>query len=201
MTWRPDPCTTCMCLEGMETCAVVDCRPVECYGFPMVMRPQRCCEECDFGVSNTECAAVPVRTRMVDVQLGESTCQEEVLEFECDKTYIVDNSGAWFQCDAVREQVNVSVNDLPQRRCGPQVSQVTYETVARCNKRRLSEFEIPQDYDPDPYSCYFVNTSSPTSEPTVSATVDVVGSALPTATPIGAPLLLVPMMALCAALY
>ena len=193
-TWRPDPCTTCMCSDGMEICAVADCAPVQCFGFPVVTRPQRCCQECDFGVNSTECAAVPVRTRRVPVQLGDTVCQEEVVEYECDKMFIVDDDGTWFGCDAIREQVNVSASDLPQRRCGPQVSQVTYETVARCNKRRLDNFEIPQDYEIDPYSCYYVNTSSPTSEPTVDATGDVVGSAPPTSPPIATPLLLVSMM-------
>lgn len=181
----------------MEVCVVADCAPVECYGFPVVTRPWRCCQECDYNVSRTECGAVPVGTRMVEVSLGDTTCQQDVFEYECDKQFIVDDDGAWFTCDPVQEEV--TTGNLPSPRCGPLVDQVTYQTVARCQKRRLTNSEIPQDYDPDPYSCYDVDGPD-TEAPTVasgSPTVDAVSSAPPIATPIATPLLVTFVMALC----
>lgn len=163
-TWRPDNCTVCHCLDKKEVCTTIECAPVECYGYPMVTRPGKCCPECDFNVSATECGAVPVVTRSLYVSLGDNSCQRDVVERDCDKRHIVDSEGAWFMCEPVREEVMQSFEDVPG--CANRISHVTYKTVARCEKRRLSYHEIPQDYDPDPHRCsYYVDPQTAPGSP------------------------------------
>jgi hypothetical protein len=134
-----------------------------------------------------------MRIGRVPVSLGDATCQQEVLEYECDKEFIVDDEGAWFTCDPVREEVTESLGNLAP--CGPLVDQVTYERVTRCQKRRLADAEIPQDYDTDPFSCYYVNGST-SQAPGGSPTDDSISSATPIAPPTAMILTLVYMMAL-----
>lgn len=155
-TWMPDNCTVCRCEDKREVCTTIECTPVECYGFPMVTRSGKCCPECDFGISPTECGAVPVTRKSLYVAIGDNSCQQDVVERECDKHFIVEEDGeygAWFACEPVQEEVTQSVENLPG--CVDRISHVTYKTVTGCKKRRLSRQEIPLDYDPEPHSCYY----------------------------------------------
>lgn len=155
-TWMPDNCTVCRCEAKMEVCTTIECSPVECYGFPTITKPGKCCPECDFGVGPTQCRAVPKTTRSLYVSLGDNSCRQDVVEQECDKNIIYEDDGeygAWFECEPVREEVTQPVADLPG--CVDRISHVTYKTVTHCEKRRLSQEEIPLDYDPEPHSCYF----------------------------------------------
>ena len=155
-TWMPDNCTVCHCEAKREVCTTIECAPVECYGFPTVTKPGRCCPECDFGVGPTQCEAVPKTTRSLYVSMGDNSCRQDVVERECDKNFIFEDDreyGAWFGCEPIREEVTKSVADLPG--CVDRISHVTYKTVTRCEKRRLSQEEIPMDYDPEPHGCYY----------------------------------------------
>jgi hypothetical protein len=151
-TWRPDNCTICNCLDKREVCTMIQCSPPQCYGFPIVTRPGKCCPECDYGISATECGAVPVSIKSLYVSLGDSSCQRDVVLRGCNKNLFVENR-AWFRCEPVREKVTQSVAELPG--CEGQISHVTYTTVTRCEKRQLNYYEIPQDYDPEPHRCYY----------------------------------------------
>lgn len=167
-TWMPDNCTVCRC-DGKEVCTTIECTPPECYGFPVVTRPGRCCPECDFGVGPTECRAVPVTTKSLYVSVGDSSCQQDIVELDCDKHFVVEDDGeygAWFECEPVREEVTQSVKNLSG--CADRISHVTYKTVTRCEKRRLNRWEIPQDYDPEPHSCYYyVDPQTVTAAPEI----------------------------------
>ena len=68
--------------------------------------------------------------------------------------------GTWYMCDPVQGEVTRQVQDLPTPGCGPAVSQVTYETVTSCERRELSDYEIPQDYEFYPYDCYYIDIES-----------------------------------------
>ena len=142
-------------------CFTRACVNPQCYGYPMVSRPSSCCPECDFNVSATECGVVPLGTTYVEVPVegGGGVCRETVLSSGCDKSYVVEGED-WYSCDSVRENVTLSLEELSSQPgkvgVGGCDSAVTYESVTRCDKRRLSSHEIPQDYDPNPDRCSFV---------------------------------------------
>lgn len=162
-TWMPDNCTVCQCLDKEKLCTTIECAPLQCYGYPTVHRSGKCCPECDFNVSKYDCGAVPVATKSLYVSLGDETCRRDVLEYACDKHYIIEDDGEWFACEPVREEVTQSFADVPGGGgCGQRISHMTYKAVARCEKRRLSDVEIPQDYDPEPHRChYYVDPQTP----------------------------------------
>lgn len=91
-----------------------------------------------------------MRTKSLYVALGDVSCRRDVVEFGCDKTFGIDEKGAWFGCFPVMGTVT---EDLPG--CRGVVSQVTYQVVASCKKRRLKRAEIPMDYAPTSTTCNF----------------------------------------------
>ena len=157
-SWKPDDCTECFCEDGQEICTAIDCAPLNCYDYPTLHRPGRCCPECDFNISASECGVIPVATTSVNVTvaLGDGSCQQSVVLYRCDKNFIVEDDGTWYMCDPMQGEVTRQVRDLPTPGCGPAVSQVTYETVTSCERRELSDYEILQDYEFYPFDCYYI---------------------------------------------
>ena len=150
-SWMPDNCTVCYCEEGSrkEVCTKMECPKKDCFGFPTIHKPNRCCPECDFSskVADTECAAVPVKRKSMYVALGDKSCQRDVVTYGCDKEYITDEEGAWFSCKPVMVNVTLSFPDCHH---GHMIGHVMYEEVRTCEKKRMELHEIPMDFDPSP---------------------------------------------------
>lgn len=175
-TWKTDPCTVCECLfpDNRESCRNIECPsgPVECYGYPVVKKPGKCCPECGFNVSASECALVALGTHTVEVEGGEgdSSCLQTVVEYGCDKERFFDTSigyyGDWVFCSAVQGQVTQSVEDLPASGCALQVRNVTYETVVQCRAGHKGNgaSDAAPGIDLDESCDFQFPTESPTTE-------------------------------------
>ena len=155
-TWRPDNCTQCFCehhrpMNSTSSCITTQCpSEIDCYGYPTIHKPGRCCPECDYGLSDDECGLIPHRTELLNLTLGYASCEDEILFHRCNTNYIIEGSD-WFVC-----QLNMSrvMKKLSHKcRFNTYISHVTYEDITTCGKRLLQPHEFPQDYDSDPYSC------------------------------------------------
>ena len=77
------------------------------------------------------------------------------MEREYNKDFILESNGTWFACEPVLGEVTQPVDDLPG--CTNRISHVTYRTVTRCEKRRLSKGETP-NFTPESTHCdYYVD--------------------------------------------
>lgn len=152
-TWKPDNCTTCYCYQNQAVCRKTKCNShMECYGYPVVKKPGKCCPECDFGIGKNECGAIPVETKSLYVSFGDDkSCQRNVSVHYCNKLYITDGNG-WHMCRAVEGKRKVNMN-AEGSKCRGKVSEVTYTDTVECVKEILDYRNIPQDYDPEPHSC------------------------------------------------
>ena len=156
-TWKPDNCTTCTCNQNLNQAICynrTECGHLECYGYPSVRKPGKCCPECDFGIAKNECGIIPVRMEFLNTAYeGSVNCQQKVRKHGCDKTYIISEDGQWYKCVAIKADREVHL-DTECSKCKNEERKVTYKDTVSCEKKRIvNNWEIPQDYDPDPTSC------------------------------------------------
>ena len=137
--WQPDPCTVCSCFNDQERCTRIQCSKPECYGFPLVTRPRKCCPECDYGIAADECGPIPNRNQSLYVALGdERSCQEDVVLHGCDKDLLL-KDGKIFKCFP-KERLR---SHTFERNCP--IRKVVYKDVRECTIREAKPYEIPQD--------------------------------------------------------
>lgn len=138
-TWQPDPCTVCSCFNDEELCTRIQCPKLECYGFPVVTRPRRCCPECDFGIAADQCGPIPIRNQSLYVALGDQqSCRADVVLHGCDKDLLL-KDGKIFKCvSKERLQSHTFERNCPIRK-------VVYRDVRECRIREAKPYEIPQD--------------------------------------------------------
>lgn len=93
--WAENPCFVCQCdLErNQPICFIIDCffpTKEQCFGRPVITRPNECCPTCDFGIPETKCGLVPqvFGQRNITVSSSNSAreCSREVVSRGCDKT-------------------------------------------------------------------------------------------------------------------
>jgi len=95
-SWKPDPCSTCFCRDNEMLCGIKGCRPLTqeaCLGFPVIQRPDRCCQSCDFGKPDLGCFAIAGLTASSNITVSETDklgsvrepCSAEVPRYMCDK--------------------------------------------------------------------------------------------------------------------
>ena len=107
--WAPNPCSICRCNEAQNQkfCGVFDCFfPTEedCFGYPVVTKPNECCPKCDFGVPDGTCAVVPriygEQDILVSAKPGSSSCSKTIIKRTCDKIGFR-FEGKKYRCDEV----------------------------------------------------------------------------------------------------
>ncbi len=106
--WQPDPCTTCQCdnENNQQFCAAVACRFLteeDCFGYPVVTKPDQCCPSCDFGTPDTGCHVVPRLFSQTNITVTQSqgslpSCSTKVRKSTCDKIGF-ESRGKKFRCD------------------------------------------------------------------------------------------------------
>ena len=158
-SWKPDNCITCTCnfIQNKAECLsrnpIEECDHLECYGYPTVRKPGKCCPECDFGIAKNECGIIPVGMELLNLSVkGKNGCQQKVRKHGCDKMYIISEDGEWYKCVAINgiRKVHKNVGSL----CNNEVNRMTYQDIVSCEKKIIENvWEIPMDYDPEPTSC------------------------------------------------
>ena len=145
--WKPDPCTQCYCQGGWKNCFRTDCnKNLDCFGYPKMRRPGKCCEECDFGASNDACSLIPVSYEAYRGSGAGRTCSK-VVKHDCNKLFI-NAGGNMYRCSA---RTGFSkVKDSP----GCSGEEGWYMDNTQCQQEKITNFRfMPVDYDPNP-TCY-----------------------------------------------
>ena len=92
--WAPSPCSLCQCNKELNQkyFGVTDCyfiREEDCFGYPVVTKPDECCPRCDFGVPDDTCQVVPQILGKQDISVsatpGYSSCNKTIIKKTCDK--------------------------------------------------------------------------------------------------------------------
>ena len=137
--WAPQPCLICHCdiEQNQPLCAMIDCGPTpteaECLGYPVVRKPNRCCAECDFGVTDDTCQVVPqvslsggIRDEIqVTATRGRQSCSNLIIPHTCDK--VAFRSGdKKFRCEPVEGKKMTNFDQS----CP--ISKATYTDVTKC---------------------------------------------------------------------
>ncbi len=92
--WAETPCFVCQCdvERNQQFCFIIDClfpTKEQCFGRPVITRPNECCPTCDFGIPSRRCGLVPqlFGQKNITVSASDTTrsCTEEVVTRGCDK--------------------------------------------------------------------------------------------------------------------
>ena len=143
--WRPDNCTVCHCSNNKMKCFKKICSTLNCYGYPKVKQPGKCCKECDFGAAKNECKLIPVALKNVSMGSDDNTDCKQVLEHDCNRSFI--RRGAkWYGCIAEEGMSKLSEN------AGCEGVDGRYEDKIGCHQETTPAV-LPQDYEADPASC------------------------------------------------
>ena len=106
--WFETPCIGCECdnENNQKFCFIIDCFRLteeDCFGNPVVTRPNDCCPSCDFGTPEKGCSLVPQafgrENITVSTSRGVRTCTEEITKKGCDK-FGFRSGGKKFKCEA-----------------------------------------------------------------------------------------------------
>ena len=145
--WFPDACSSCICRYGWKMCTQETCHPMECFGYPTVKRPGKCCEECDFGAREDECMAVPVGWKEISsLRRDKKQNCSRFLEHGCNKKYVWSQL-EWYMCEPMEELV--SLKAVPG--CEDVPFDIYLHDIVKCIKRLADvQYDIPADYTPDP---------------------------------------------------
>ena len=149
--WMPDPCTKCFCENGKKNCYRTQCASeLDCYGYPKVRRSGKCCEECDFGVSDSACGLIPVSSIRHNGTDTRGTCSKVVVH-GCNKHYIfIDKldftytDDKWYEC--INQPGYSRARDSPG--CGHMRGK--YRDTTSCVQREIDSRDMPMDYDSNP---------------------------------------------------
>ncbi len=132
--WSPSPCFICVCNKELnqQFCAIIDCvflTKKDCFGYPVVTRPNECCPRCDFGVPDDTCKLVPQvfgrQNITVSATPGTRACSKTVVKRTCDKLAFR-SKGKKFRCDPVEGKRVINF----EKRCP--LCKATYTDVTRC---------------------------------------------------------------------
>lgn len=140
--WYPDPCTLCDCVG----CTKIECPVLNCFGYPQLTKPGKCCPECDFGVSEHNCSIVPAKVRSLYVSLGERSCQSNIILHGCNLKYGLEEDGEAFKCLPNETVVSFNTSAECMRYAG--VHQIQFSDVFECTKVRIKDTRsngFPQD--------------------------------------------------------
>jgi len=88
LQWKPDDCTTCECIRGRKLCYREQCNETECFGYPVIKPPGKCCKVCDFSTSATACNVVPVEWKNPSLRLDALQTCTRILVHGCDKQFL-----------------------------------------------------------------------------------------------------------------
>lgn len=94
--WAETPCIVCQCdvARNQKFCFIIDCffpTREQCFGRPVITRPNECCPTCDFGVPPRRCGLVPQVFGRQNITVssqpgfGRRNCTEQVVRKGCDK--------------------------------------------------------------------------------------------------------------------
>jgi len=145
-SWKPDPCTHCYCQGGFKYCTTNFCNEeLDCYGYPKVKRPGKCCEECDFGDSEDACSLIPVRYE--PYKYDTSVSCSKVVKHDCDKLFVY-SEGKYYRC--LGNPGYSKASNSP----GCEEEEGWYGDITECQQKEVTDFSfMPADYDPNP-TCY-----------------------------------------------
>lgn len=124
--WYPNPCTLC----GCHGCTKIICPVLNCFGHPIIIKPGKCCSECDFKISEDNCTVIPIRTKSLYTSFGDGSCQSDVVTHDCDKKFGTDKKGGLFKCRPVRSPIKHEMGS----KClaNADVQQVVYVDTTDC---------------------------------------------------------------------
>ena len=145
--WKPNNCTICYCKRyRTEECFEETCpENLDCFGYPKMKRPGKCCEECDFGAAKNECKLIPVRRKNFTLGDGsDSSTMCQVVLHDCYKP-MVWNQDKWQVCRAKPGQATVGENT------GCSGVEGSYADIVSCLQTEEGENPI-MDYDDDDMS-------------------------------------------------
>ena len=133
--WSPSPCFICQCNEELnqKICAIIDCffpTQEDCFGYPIITKPNECCPRCDFGVPDDTCRVVPQifgeQNITVTTTPGSKSCSKRIIRRTCDKLGFR-SQGRKFRCDQVEGSRALRFD----KNCPLNIA--TYTDVIRCN--------------------------------------------------------------------
>ena len=158
-SWKPDPCTFCVCVDGQEECTISECgeEPI-CHGYPLVTKPGQCCPECDYGIPKDDCGVIPYKIQSLYVSLGDYSCQTDVLMHKCDKTYIYNSEErAYYLCIEIEGVRQIEMAD----KCESRIHEVTYKDAKECETKKVHDISelihvIPIYDDVSEHCAFFV---------------------------------------------
>lgn len=108
--WAENPCFVCQCdvENNRQFCFIIDCffpSKEDCFGRPVITRPNECCPTCDFGTPSKRCGLVPQLFGRENITVSSSAsgkdCTEQVVRKGCDKTGFRAGSKR-FRCQPVK---------------------------------------------------------------------------------------------------
>ncbi len=147
--WYPEPCTLCGCYG----CTEITCPHLDCFGFPTVATPGKCCPECDFGASKHNCSVVPVKIKSLYVSLGDKSCQSDIIIHGCNQRFGVEENGRLFCC--VPSEIHHTHKLDREMREYTSLDNVGYMDIGKCTKRNFHSLsarekikllqQLPQD--------------------------------------------------------
>lgn len=132
--WAPTPCSLCRCNKELnqQFCATFDCffpSKEDCFGHPVITKPNECCPTCDFGVPDNKCKVVPQlfgrQNITVSATPGAKSCSKAIVKSTCDK-FVFRSGGEKFRCDPVEGRRLLRFG----KRCP--LNKATYTDVTRC---------------------------------------------------------------------
>ena len=135
--WRPNPCNICSCVNGQELCTQIECSTPQCFGHPTTTREGECCPVCDFQIPDDVCGVVPVARKALYVALGDKSCREEVITYDCDKKFIK-KDGILMKCVPKKK-----LKSQLFTQSGCPVRKVTFKDVKLCEPKQAN----PQDLE------------------------------------------------------
>lgn len=92
--WAENPCFVCRCdiENNFPRCFIIDCffpSKKDCFGRPVIRRPNECCPTCDFGTPKLGCSLVPRIFGRENITVSSSAttrkCTKQVIKRGCDK--------------------------------------------------------------------------------------------------------------------
>lgn len=113
--WAPSPCFLCQCDEAQNQkyCGIFDCFFIteeDCFGYPVVTKPNECCPRCDFGIPDDTCGVVPQihgeRQISVSAMPGSTSCNKTITRHTCDKIGFR-SEGKTYRCSEVQGRRSV----------------------------------------------------------------------------------------------
>ncbi len=138
--WKPNNCTTCHCNSNKKMCFTETCKTLDCFGYPTIKKPGKCCEECDFGVAHNECSLIPVGMRSISLGEGQtSTTCKQVQVYGCNTNTLWDNR--WYRCVERSGMSSISTNEGCEDVTGK------YQDVMSCDRQEIPDDELPLDTD------------------------------------------------------